>query len=408
MVPPIATHTFAKVGKILEPNKTKRNKTNATKAFGLHLQKLTTKSSKFILFIIKSLGNLGKITNLATGYSNTNIFMIYSVANPIYDCVFKFLMEDERIAKTVLSALLKKEVVSVEMRRHEHPNVTRDKISMFRIDFAARVKEDDGTVRLILIELQKTWVDTETLRFRRYLAAQYNAEENMVKEGELAGYAVPMIAVYLLGHRVGDINKAVVYVTHNAYDYDGKVVEGGMKDPFINSLIHDSIIVQIPLLHGKINNRLDKVLSVFDQSQRDASNQQIVCLDANDYKDDSDMMYILHRLGLAAMNADVRQEMNDEDEFYSVLEARDTQVMKLNEQLNKKRAQLNEKNAQLNERNAQLNEQKAQLSEARAQLAEQKTQIKAMVKAMVDGGMSIVTVAKTMNKTIEEINELLA
>ena len=334
--------------------------------------------------------------------------MIYSVANPIYDCVFKFLMEDERIAKTVLSALLKKEVVSVEMRRHEHPNVTRDKISMFRIDFAARVKEDDGTVRLILIELQKTWVDTETLRFRRYLAAQYNAEENMVKDGELAGYAVPMIAVYLLGHRIGDIDKAVVYVTHNAYDYDGKVVEGGMEDPFINSLIHDSIIVQIPLLHGKINNRLDKVLSVFDQSQRDVSNQQIVCLDANDYKDDSDMMYILHRLGLAAMNADVRQEMNDEDEFYSVLEARDTQVMKLNEQLNKKKAQINEKNAQISEQKAQISEQKAQLSEARAQLAAQETQIRAMVKAMIGGGLPIATVAKTMNKTIVEINDILA
>ena len=376
--------------------------------------------------------------------------MIYSVANPIYDCVFKFLMEDERIAKTVLSALLKKEVVSVEMRRHEHPNVTRDKISMFRIDFAAQVKEDDGTVRLILIELQKTWVDTETLRFRRYLAAQYNAEENMVKEGELKGYAVPMIAVYLLGHRVGDIDKAVVYVTHNAFDYDGKVVEGGMQDPFINSLIHDSIIVQIPLLHGKINNRLDRVLSVFDQSQRDAKNQQIVCLDEKEYAGDSDMMYILHRLGLAAMDADVRQEMNDEDEFYSVLEARDTQVMKLNEQLtekrrqlneknaqlneknaqlNEKNAQLNEKNAQLNEQNAQLNEQKAQLSEQKAQLNEQKVQlsektvrlaeaetqlkeqkkqVKAMVKAMISNGMTIQAVAKMMNKSEEEINNLLA
>ena len=348
--------------------------------------------------------------------------MIYSVANPIYDCVFKFLMEDERIAKTVLSALLKKEVVSVEMRRHEHPNVTRDKISMFRIDFAAQVKEDDGTVRLILIELQKTWVDTETLRFRRYLAAQYNAEENMVKEGELKGYAVPMIAVYLLGHRVGDIDKAVVYVTHNAFDYDGKVVEGGMQDPFINSLIHDSIIVQIPLLHGKINNRLDRVLSVFDQSQRDAKNQQIVCLDEKEYAGDSDMMYILHRLGLAAMDANVRQEMNDEDEFYSVLEARDTQVMKLNEQLtekrrqlNEKNAQLNEKNAQLNEKNAQLNEQKVQLSEktvrlaeAEAQLKEQKKQVKAMVKAMISNGMTIQAVAKMMNKSEEEINNLLA
>ena len=347
--------------------------------------------------------------------------MIYSVANPIYDCVFKFLMEDERIAKTVLSALLKKEVVSVEMRRHEHPNVTRDKISMFRIDFAAQVKEDDGTVRLILIELQKTWVDTETLRFRRYLAAQYNAEENMVKEGELKGYAVPMISVYLLGHRVGDIDKAVVYVTHNAFDYDGKVVEGGMQDPFINSLIHDSIIVQIPLLHGKINNRLDRVLSVFDQSQRDAKNQQIVCLDEKEYAGDSDMMYILHRLGLAAMDADVRQEMNDEDEFYSVLEARDTQVMKLNEQLTEKKKQLNEQKAQLNEQKAQLNEKQAQLSEkqaqlnektvrlaeAEAQLKEQKSQVKAMVKSMVGNGMTIEAVAKMMNKSEDEINDLL-
>ena len=34
--------------------------------------------------------------------------MIITVANPIYDSVFKYLMEDNRVAKTVLSALLKK------------------------------------------------------------------------------------------------------------------------------------------------------------------------------------------------------------------------------------------------------------------------------------------------------------
>ena len=31
------------------------------------------------------------------------------IANPIYDTVFKYLMEDERIARTILSALLKKD-----------------------------------------------------------------------------------------------------------------------------------------------------------------------------------------------------------------------------------------------------------------------------------------------------------
>ncbi len=312
--------------------------------------------------------------------------MIYSVANPIYDSVFKFLMEDERIAKTVLSALLKKEVVSVEMRRHEHPNVTRDNISMFRIDFAAKVKENDGNTHLILIELQKTWLDTETLRFRRYLALQYNAEENMQKEGDNKGYAIPMVAVYLLGHRIGDIEKAVVYVGHKTVDYDGKEVENGDTDPFINSLIHDSIIVQIPLLHGKINNSLDKVLSVFDQTKRDERNQQIVRLEGANYEDDSEMMYLLHRLSLATMSAEVRQEMNDEDEYYSVIEARDTQVMKLNEMVSKQYAQINEQTAQINEQTAQ---------------------IKAMAQAMLQNGVSIEIIAQTIHKSVEEVKILL-
>lgn len=57
------------------------------------------------------------------------------LANPIYDTVFKYLMEDERIARTMLSAFLKKKVVKVEQRPHEYVNTTRNNISMFRIDF---------------------------------------------------------------------------------------------------------------------------------------------------------------------------------------------------------------------------------------------------------------------------------
>lgn len=321
--------------------------------------------------------------------------MKFSVANPIYDSVFKFLMEDERIAKTVLSALLKKEVVSVEMRRHEHPNITRDNISMFRIDFAARVMQDDGSTRLVLIELQKTWLSTETLRFRRYLAAQYNAEENILKESnsEAGPYAIPMIAIYLLGHRIGDIDKAVVYVNHKALDYDGKEIENGENDPFINSLTHDSIIVQIPLLHGKINNKLDRVLSVFDQSQRDDSNQHIVRLDINNYEGDSELMHLVHRLGLAAMNASVRQEMDDEDEFFSAIESRDTQLMQMNKRLSETTSQLNEATSQLNETTSQLNEATAQL--------------KAVVEVMLQNGMSVETIANTINKSADDVKDLL-
>lgn len=333
--------------------------------------------------------------------------MKISVANPIYDSVFKFLMDDERIAKTVLSALLKKEVLSVEMRKHEHPNITRDKLSMFRIDFAARVRENDGSTQLILIELQKTWLDTETLRFRRYLAAQYNAEENIQKQGENQGYALPMVAVYLLGHRVGDIDKPVVYVGHKALDYDGKEVENGEKDPFISSLIHDSIIVQIPLLHGKINNRLDKVLSVFDQSQRTEESQQIINLEENLYKDDPEMMQIIHRLSLATMSAEVRQEMNDEDEFFAVIEARDTQVMKQKKIISEQQDMITEQRGKITEQQDRITEQQDRITEQQDRITEQNAQIKAMAQAMLKNGVSIDIIAQSINKSIEEVKAML-
>lgn len=143
-------------------------------------------------------------------------------------------------------------------------------------------------------------------------------------------YGVPMVAVYLLGHRVGDIDKPVVYANHDICDYDGKKVENGKEDPFINSLIHDSIIVQLPLLHGKINNRLDKVLSVFDQKLRDPKNRQMININEDAYRNDDDMMYIVHRLTVAAANAELRQEMNMEDVYLPPIQDRDTAIMSRN------------------------------------------------------------------------------
>lgn len=252
--------------------------------------------------------------------------MVIQVANPIYDAVFKYLMEDERIARTLLSALLKKEVVSVKSRRNEYSNTSHHDLTMFRIDFSAHVRQDDGTVKVVLIELQKTWLVSETCRFRNYLSTQYANPENIPKEDNPDGYALPMVAVYLLGHRLGIIDEPVVYIRHKAYDYDGNEVAKGIPNGFIESLNHDCIIVQIPLLHGQVNNRLEKVLSVFDQSTRDAHNEHVLNIDESRFTGDDDMMYIIHRLTSAASDAKMRRDMSVEDEFFSEIERRDEQA----------------------------------------------------------------------------------
>jgi len=325
------------------------------------------------------------------------------VANPIYDIVFKYLMEDERIARTILSALLKKDVVSVAVRPHEYTNDQRSSLSVFRIDFGATIRETDGTERLILVELQKTWLETETLRFRQYLGVQYSNPKNMVD-----GTALPTVAVYLLGHKVGDIEEPVLYVHHLSYDYNGNVVTKGLPNAFVDSLTHDSIIVQIPRLHGQINNRLDMVLSIFDQSRKDEFDEHVLRLDEKVYACDSDMEHILHRLTMAAADAEMRHDMNVEDEYFSVIEKRDTEILLKDKQLAEKNVQLQEKDTQLQEKDTQLQEKDTQLQEKDTQLQEEKDNLfRSSISMLLQAGVSVDDIAVKLNIDPETVRQMM-
>ena len=313
--------------------------------------------------------------------------MMIHIANPIYDSVFEYLMEDERIAKIILSALLKKEVVDVQVRRNEYTNGTRDQVSMFRIDFGAQIRNEDGSLQLILIELQKTWLETETLRFRQYLGAHYANPENILQENNPEGYAIPMVTVYLLGHRVGDIEEPVLYVNHKAFNYQGDEVSKGLPNPFVDSLVHDSIIVQIPLLHGQINNKLEKVLSIFDQHRKAGFNRQVLTLEEDIYSDDSDMVYVLRRLLAAASDTKLRHDMNVEDEFFSAIENRDTAIMA---------------------RDKRIQEQDFLISEQSNIITEQSDLLKKMAKSMLSNGIAIEDIASATGKSVDAIRQMLS
>ena len=338
------------------------------------------------------------------------------IANPVYDTVFKYLMEDERIARTILSALLKKDVVAVEVRPHEYSNDNHDSLSVFRIDFGATIRDAEGKDSLLLIELQKTWLETETLRFRQYLGVHYSNPKNIRKDGN----ALPMVAVYLLGHRVGDIEEPVVYVNKQICSYDSQVVTKGLPNSFVESLTHDSIIVQIPRLHGQINNRLDMVLSIFDQSRMDENDSHVLKFEDEAYDGDADMTRILHRLTMAAADADMRHKMNVEDEYFSAIEKRDTEILlkdrklaEQNVQLMEQQAQLNEQQTQLNEQQTQLNEQQTQLNEQQTRLTEQQAELdqkdellRMSVRMLLQAGKSVEEIAASMGMDLDIIRQL--
>lgn len=314
------------------------------------------------------------------------------IANPIYDAVFKFMMEDEKVAKLLLSALLKKEILELHMRPTEQTNVQLGRISMLRLDFSARIRDNDGAEHLVLIELQKTWLATETLRFRQYLGTQYLNKNNMRSEPD-ADYGLPIISIYILGHKLGDLQEPVVYVRRRYLDYDDQVIE--QSDPFIESLTHDSIIVQIPYLQGRTRNHLERLLNVFDQDYCTRDNDHLLEIDEDLFTINE--FPILNRLFQAVVTPDVRRTMDMEDQILSEIENRDTIIMRKDEEIKIKEQEIEQKEQEI-EQNKQEIEQNRQEIEQNKQALEQKDKIvQDMIRMLSEAGMPMEEIKKRLS-----------
>ena len=321
------------------------------------------------------------------------------IANPIYDVVFKFLMEDERVAKILLSALLQKEVVEVQMRQHEYTDLGRQPISLFRIDFSAKIREKDGQEHFILIELQKTWLATETLRFRQYLGTQYLDEKNIPpRDKNPQGFSLPMVSIYILGHKLGDLQEPVVYVRRRYLDHDSNPITHGVPDPFIESLTHDTIIVQIPYLKGRTRNHLERLLNIFDQDYRWKENGHFLEIDERKLNGNDEQL-VMYRLVKAASTPDVRRAMQVEDEILSEIEDRDTTIMLQNAKIEKQKATLEKQSAEIEKKSAEIEKKSAEIEKKDAELEKKDDEIRQAIQKL----QSVITFLQAQGYTTSDI-----
>ena len=128
------------------------------------------------------------------------------IANPIYDVVFKYLMEDNTVAKLLVSSIIGEEIISLDPKPQEH---TREKdkeknkgeipnLTVYRLDFSAKIKLSDGQYKVIVIEMQKADLPTDIMRFRRYLGEQYvDYENSTINNKEID--AMQIYTIYFLG-----------------------------------------------------------------------------------------------------------------------------------------------------------------------------------------------------------------
>ena len=203
------------------------------------------------------------------------------IANPLYDVVFKRLMDNSRVASYFIETFIGEKVESITMLTKESPafkwsrkfeklNLTQEeldrlkKLTIIQLDFVATIKTETGEYKKVLIEIQKARNTMDVMRFRHYLAEHYKRKDTVTLKDKTSEAILPIITIYLLGFNLKETDAVVIGVKHNTKDLrTQKLIE--VKIPFIEYLTHDCYVIQLGRITGAMKTRVDKVLSVFEQ-----------------------------------------------------------------------------------------------------------------------------------------------
>jgi len=188
------------------------------------------------------------------------------IANPIYDVVFKYLMEDTEIAKGFISSIIGEEIVELTLRPQESSSRSSAfDIIIFRLDFHAIIKTPQGAYKKILIELQKSKNLADIMRFRRYLGENYRKADEIGEGSHKETVPLPIIPIYFLGFKLRNIPTPVVKINRQYIDMRTTGVMD-VEEEFIEKLSHDSFVIQIPRLSNNVQTALEWLLTVFNQA----------------------------------------------------------------------------------------------------------------------------------------------
>jgi hypothetical protein len=287
------------------------------------------------------------------------------IANPMYDVVFKKLMENDRVVKFFIGTLLEQTIESVEVKPQEFTYTEKlAGLAIFRLDFIATIKTENGEYKKVLIEIQKAKNHIDLMRFRNYLAEQYKKEDTINNEKTI----LPITTIYILGFKLPEIETSCIRVERNYKDLINKAIIN-KKCEFIEKLTHDSFIVQVDRITDRYQTRLDKLLSVFEQSNFiDDSRVTKKFVHKTDIEEVEIITNILHHSGT---DPDERKLIDTEKEawrtvnaafenerknFAKALTAKDQVITEKDKELTEKDKELTEKDKVLTEKDKALTE----------------------------------------------------
>jgi len=306
------------------------------------------------------------------------------IANPIYDSVFKYLLEDNKIAIKLLSLITGKNIKNLELLPTEFNSKLEEErhFTVYRLDFSAKVRLADGSFINIIIEIQKAKFHTDIMRFRKYLGGQYANENNTYLENDRRK-ARPIYSIYFLGHNLMKNQDIPVIKVERKYFDNASGNELKQKEEFIESLTHDSIIIQIPELKKRRRDLLENVLEVFGNA---APKTHLMDFDEADYPEE--YREIIRRLQKAGSETELSKKMDVEDEILTELENLERMIAKRDKALEDNKKALEDNKKIIEDKDKALEDKDKALEDKDKALEDKDKALANALALLVDAGMS--------------------
>jgi myosin heavy subunit len=301
------------------------------------------------------------------------------IANPIYDVVFKYLMEDIDIAKDFLGAILNVEILSLEIKPQELPINILGGISVMRIDFKAKIRLINGNIQLVLIEIQKSKRHFNILRFRRYLSKNYKDTEQIVGvNGEIEEVSLPITSIYFLGYKLDNVDVPVLKVAREYQDAitGAKIM---LKEDFVEKLSHDMYAIQIPRLKMEVKTELEKMLDVFSQGKYKTDESHVL-----EYTGDTKnpkIARMLKRLNGIFLDEEVLRAIEAEEEIEDEMELMNREIERNRSELEKKQGELEKTSSELEKTSSELEKTSSELEKTSSELEKTSSELEKIRKA---------------------------
>ncbi len=345
--------------------------------------------------------------------------------NPIYDQAFKYLMENNELAKKILHLILDKEIVQLQMKNIEFPIANQDGIVTARYDFKALIKEADGEMQKVLIELQKYKSPNPIPRFSEYLGQNYQYEDTyMDSEGQTKTEHLPIIAIYILGYDLPEFKSRFIEFDTVAIDGITKKELGKIKSNFIKYLTHKTYL----LLVGEKKNytwkggKIESFIRLFRQKTKGAEKNIFIEIDEQEISDPL-INEIVDRLHRATENEQLKRQMRREKEYDDALKDQEKmeeeietlkkqkeeerrQKLKAEEKAEEERRQKLKAEEKAKEERQQKEEERRQKEEERRQKEEALKKLKLSALEMKKLGMSLENISLFTGLSVKEIESL--